>query len=538
MRGFGGGQPGRVGGPAVEVQGREQLPPGGIVGQRLQQARRRSLQRGKPGRQRAMATAAQGPQARLRRAATAPPRHASASPPRRHGDLEAAQCRRVAGLGLQPIEQRIAARRRARRRAAVPSGARRRGWWTASSRSRRAARPRHARAGRGCGAPPAGPVRSVPRACGRRRALRAPPARPPGASSSRPSQRRRRGARQARHGVEGRGRPAGRRRATAPAIAASPAAAASRHRRAHRGRPPARAIQAAGRQLPQHVGGRRVGRRRPLERDAGQPALAGAGPGHGRQWPRARPPSTPRAAAGARSCAAAQQAPARCRPAPQPPASKPPGSRRAQAAPAGLAAQQRRGAAGRSVVGSTVICAGRRGRGGRQRRRQRARGLDARLPAAEAREGRARRRQQAGIRQQHDGVAQAHALRCAATAAACVGHGGPEAAVDRRAWSRPVAALSGCIEEAPRAGAAGTRGLVSESLCPAPSTAQGNEDAHHEQRTDQACLRRVVRKRRPEVRQAGAGGLLGRVVRALQDDRADPRRGVEGLRRTSCRSPR
>ena len=37
--------------------------------------------------------------------------------------------------------------------------------------------------------------------------------------------------------------------------------------------------------------------------------------------------------------------------------------------------------------------------------------------------------------------------------------------------------------------------------------------------------------RRPEGRQAGAGGLLGRVVRPVQDDRADPRRG---LRRTTA----
>ena len=33
-----------------------------------------------------------------------------------------------------------------------------------------------------------------------------------------------------------------------------------------------------------------------------------------------------------------------------------------------------------------------------------------------------------------------------------------------------------------------------------------------------------------QVRHPGAGGLLGRMVRPVQDDRADPRRGRQGVR--------
>ncbi|CAA9431943.1 MAG: Thioredoxin, partial [uncultured Ramlibacter sp.] len=49
------------------------------------------------------------------------------------------------------------------------------------------------------------------------------------------------------------------------------------------------------------------------------------------------------------------------------------------------------------------------------------------------------------------------------------------------------------------------------------------------ERPHQAHLRRDLRGRRPEGRKAGPGRLLGRVVRALQDDRAHPRRGLQHL---------
>ena len=82
-------------------------------------------------------------------------------------------------------------------------------------------------------------------------------------------------------------------------------------------------------------------------------------------------------------------------------------------------------------------------------------------------------------------------------------------------------------------------GLVSESLClVARLRAVQLRGPANEQRTDQTRLRRFVRQRRAEVRQAGAGRLLGRVVRPVQDDRADPRRGRRRTTTAGCRSPR
>ena len=54
--------------------------------------------------------------------------------------------------------------------------------------------------------------------------------------------------------------------------------------------------------------------------------------------------------------------------------------------------------------------------------------------------------------------------------------------------------------------------------------------AFHE-RQDRAYLGRRLRIRRAEVRQARAGGLLGRMVRAMQDDRPDSRRNRRRVRR-------
>ena len=161
------------------------------------------------------------------------------------------------------------------------------------------------------------------------------------------------------------------------------------------------ATQAAGRSANRRVGGRRGTLRGPFERHAREPALAGARPGRRREQ-RARPaPSARSRSAGAtakaalrESCAVCDQrlrrrdrsAAGRCAPRPW---------------PQRLAQQDRRSGLSRSTRHVEAELHRVRRRCGAERCGQCLRRLDARLPAAAAREGLSRHGQQLGERQQH-----------------------------------------------------------------------------------------------------------------------------------------